>query len=72
MSMKKSNDTIGNRTRDLPTCSPVPQPTALPRAPQYCRYGNVILVTINLQTKANIKIQGRAIKNARGSREPDT
>jgi len=31
MSMKNSNDTIGNRTRDLPTCSTVPQPTALPR-----------------------------------------
>ena len=30
--MKNSNDTIGNRTRDLPTCSAVPQPTALPRA----------------------------------------
>jgi hypothetical protein len=23
--MKKSNDTIGNRTRDLPACSAVPQ-----------------------------------------------
>ena len=33
MSMKKSSDTIGNRTRDLPACSAVPQPTALPRAP---------------------------------------
>ena len=33
MSTKNSNDTIGNRTRDLPTCSAVPQPTALPRAP---------------------------------------
>ena len=31
MSMKNSNDTIGNRTRDLPTCSVVPQPTAPPR-----------------------------------------
>jgi hypothetical protein len=30
--MKKSNDTIGNRTRDLPACSAVPQPTASPRA----------------------------------------
>jgi hypothetical protein len=28
MSMKKSSDTIGNRTRDLPVCSAVPQPTA--------------------------------------------
>jgi len=31
--MKNSNCTIGNRTRYLPTCSAVPQPTALPRAP---------------------------------------
>jgi hypothetical protein len=26
--MKNSNDAIGNRTRDLPGCSAVPQPTA--------------------------------------------
>jgi hypothetical protein len=31
--MKNSNETIGNRTRDLPACSAVPQPTAPPRAP---------------------------------------
>ena len=31
--MKNSSDTIGNRTRDLPACSAVPQPTAPPRAP---------------------------------------
>jgi len=31
--MKNSSDTIGNPTRDLPACSAVPQPTALPRAP---------------------------------------
>jgi len=30
MSMKNSNDTIGNRTRNLPTCSAVPRPTAPP------------------------------------------
>ena len=30
---KFSNDTIGNRTHYLPTCSAVPQPTALPRVP---------------------------------------
>jgi hypothetical protein len=29
--MKNSTDTIGNRTRDLPVCSAVPQPTAPPR-----------------------------------------
>jgi hypothetical protein len=37
MSMKNSNDTIGNRTRDLPTCSAVPRsicvPTFLNRVP---------------------------------------
>jgi len=32
MSMKNSNDTIGNRTRDLPACSAVAQPTAPLRA----------------------------------------
>ena len=31
--MKNSNKTIGNRTRDLPACSVVPQLTAPPRAP---------------------------------------
>ena len=30
--MKNSNDTIGNRTRDLSACSAVPYPTAPPRA----------------------------------------
>ena len=29
--MKNSNDTIGNRTRDLLACTTVPQPTAPPR-----------------------------------------
>ena len=31
--MKNSNDNIGNRTRDLLTCSAVPQPTAPPWSP---------------------------------------
>jgi hypothetical protein len=36
---KKSNDTIGNWTRDLPACSAVSQPTAPPRASMYiCTY----------------------------------
>jgi hypothetical protein len=39
MSVKNSSDTIGNRTRDLPACSAVPQPTAPPRAPYpVCTY----------------------------------
>jgi len=40
MSMKNSNDTIGNRTRDLPACSSLPQPNAPPRVPELCN--NVI------------------------------
>ena len=31
ISMKNSNDTVENRTRDLPACGTVPQPTAPPR-----------------------------------------
>ena len=34
MSMKNSNDTISNRTSDLPICSAVPQPTAPQRVPK--------------------------------------
>jgi len=30
MSLKKSNETVGNRTCDLPACSAVPQPTVPP------------------------------------------
>ena len=40
--MKNCNDTIGNRTRDLPTCSAVPQPTAPPCALPYLAIGNKI------------------------------
>jgi hypothetical protein len=33
--LEKSNDLIGTRSRDLPACSIVPQPTTLPRAPSH-------------------------------------
>jgi hypothetical protein len=32
-SIEKSNDLVGNRTRDFAACSIMPQPTTLPRAP---------------------------------------
>jgi hypothetical protein len=32
--LKNFSDSIGNRTRDLPVCSAVPQPTAPPRTPK--------------------------------------
>jgi hypothetical protein len=38
MSMKNSNETIGNRSRDLPVCSAMPQPTAPPRTHKWCNY----------------------------------
>jgi hypothetical protein len=36
--MKNSNDTIGNRTRNLPACSVVPQPNAPPHTPKSYRH----------------------------------
>ena len=42
MSMKNS---IGDRTRDLPTCSAVPQPTAPPRAP-HLPFVTILIVLI--------------------------
>jgi hypothetical protein len=37
--VKKSNDLIGNRTRDLPACSIALQATTLPRAPDAAQFG---------------------------------
>jgi hypothetical protein len=49
--MKNSSDTIGNRTRDLPTCSAVPQPMAPPRA------GGVLFITY-VHSSARIEMSG--------------
>ena len=49
--MKNSNDTIRNRTRDLPACSAVPQPTAPPRALLQSMYLNI---NINLYVMFNL------------------
>ena len=43
MSMKNSNDVIGNRTHGLPTCSAVSQPTAPPRTPLL---SNILVILI--------------------------
>jgi hypothetical protein len=47
-SMKKSTDTIGNRTRDLPVCSAVPQPTA-----PYDGYTEKNVLNKNIERKNN-------------------
>ena len=44
--MKNSNDSIGNRTRDLLACSAVSQPTAPPRAPVL--KSNDVLITLEV------------------------
>jgi hypothetical protein len=44
--MKSCNDIIGNRTRDLPSCSAVPRPTAPQRAP--CCFRSIRHVDVNL------------------------
>jgi len=47
MSMENSSDTIGNRTRDLPTCSAVPQPNA-PRCERVVEF--IIPMFLNFST----------------------
>jgi hypothetical protein len=44
MSIKNSSDTIGNRTRDLPACSAVPQLTAPP----------LVLILISTELKSHM------------------
>jgi len=46
--MKVSNDIIANRTRDLPACSAVPQPTAPPRATLKSEYIYTFTTTVHL------------------------
>jgi hypothetical protein len=45
--MKISNYTIGNRTRDLPTCSAVHQPTAPLRNPYIKEMYTVLIMLIS-------------------------
>jgi hypothetical protein len=52
--MKNSTDTIRNRTRDLPTCSAVPQLTAPPRAPTEAN--NIAILTEHCQSLLDWKI----------------
>jgi len=74
MSMKNSNDTIGNRTRDLQTCSSVSQPTAPPRSPRMfeykldlSRYANLYVVNIRVSCKAWISCVVFSIKKVYGN-----
>jgi len=55
MSMKNSSDTIGNRNRDLPACSAVPQPAALPRAPVEVYSVGILLMCVGLWAHMEVK-----------------
>ena len=54
MIVKYSNDVIGNRTRDLPACSAVLQPTAPPHTPIMIR---IALLNSEVFRVCNIKMQ---------------
>jgi hypothetical protein len=53
-SSEKSSDLIGNRTRDLPVCSIVPQPTTLPRAPRPFTGRKLFIAGINIKTRCKL------------------
>jgi len=53
ISMKNFHDTIGNRTRDFPACSAVPQPTAPLRAPRHVTTIHETQCSLSILTKVN-------------------
>jgi len=64
MSMKNYKDNIGNRTRDLPACSAVPQPNAPPRTVSYVIYIYPQILRNMMDVKREIQdcIRGRTSK----------
>jgi hypothetical protein len=66
-SIEKSNDLIGNRTRDLPACSIVPQPTKLTCEPSACTHiivkqSNYILFDTNKVQNLSFKTGHKTLK----------
>jgi hypothetical protein len=63
MSMKKSSTTIGNRTRDLPVCSAMPQPLRhrVPQNRQHLNINNKLFARVinnnNNNNHSYVKIQ---------------
>ena len=56
MSMKNSNETVGKRTRDLPTCTALPRPTALDMPHSYC-YVYVFLLLNMLRSRYSVSLR---------------
>jgi hypothetical protein len=61
--MKNSNDSIGNRARDLPACSAVPQPFAPPAACPYMPAGILLNVNAMIYFKFELQLKFRNNKN---------
>jgi len=61
--MKNSNDTIGNRTRELPACSAVPQPTAPPCAPFTHCWFYILRFLKSITSKIEKFVHGLGIAN---------
>jgi hypothetical protein len=75
--MKDANDTLGNRTRDLPACGAVPEPTAPAGAPtltirlpnpghninlhRHKGLNYYTLFCVNLQYSYKVRNRGRAV-----------
>jgi hypothetical protein len=62
-SIEKSNDTIGNRTRDLPACSIVPQPTTLRFKKSYILGNNFYLKKMKQTAVCMIQIHSEFASN---------
>jgi hypothetical protein len=54
--MKNFNDTIGNRTLNLPTCGAMPQPSAPPRAQTQPIYIYIYIYTITGKFYKELKV----------------
>jgi hypothetical protein len=61
MSMKNSSDTIGNRTRNLPACSAVPQPTVPLRTAQKINIWGKITVRSSVACSGKIIVKGSEV-----------
>ena len=70
MSMKNSSDTIGNRTRDLPACRTVPQPTENTRTEGKVLQKRSPLHNKSVENTSGIILKRRTIKRTWIMRHP--